>query len=44
MELHKIYNEDCLTTMSGMPDNFVEFIITSPPYDDLRNYKLNTRN
>ena len=39
MELHKIYNEDCLTTMSGMPDNFVEFIITSPPYDDLRNYK-----
>ncbi|MBE2255213.1 MAG: site-specific DNA-methyltransferase [Ignavibacteria bacterium] len=38
MELSKVYNEDCLETMSKMPDNFIDFIITSPPYDDLRNY------
>ncbi len=38
MECEKIYNENCLVTMSKMPDNFVDFIITSPPYDDIRNY------
>lgn len=38
MEISKVYNEDCLETMSKMPDNFIDFIITSPPYDDLRNY------
>ena len=38
MELNKIYNEDCLETMSKMPDNFVDLVVTSPPYDDLRTY------
>ena len=38
MELNKIYNENCLQTMVEMPDNFVDFIITSPPYDNIRNY------
>ena len=38
MELDYIYNEDCLDTMAKMPDNYVDFVITSPPYDDLRNY------
>jgi len=38
MELGKIYNENCLTTMGKMPDNYVDFVITSPPYDDIRNY------
>jgi site-specific DNA-methyltransferase (adenine-specific) len=38
MELFKIYNEDCLKTMANMSDCFVDFIITSPPYDDIRNY------
>lgn len=38
METEKIYNEDCLLTMSRMPDNFIDFVITSPPYDDIRNY------
>ena len=38
MELEKIYNENCLTTMNEMPDEFVDFVITSPPYDDIRNY------
>jgi site-specific DNA-methyltransferase (adenine-specific) len=38
MELNKIYNEDCLITMSNMPDNFIDLTVTSPPYDNLRNY------
>jgi site-specific DNA-methyltransferase (adenine-specific) len=37
-ELDKIYNEDCLITMGKMPDNFVDLVVTSPPYDDIRNY------
>ena len=38
MELNKIYNEDCLVTMSRMPDNFIDLTVTSPPYDGLRDY------
>ena len=39
LELNKIYNEDCLETMKRMPDNFVDMTLTSPPYDNLRDYK-----
>lgn len=39
MELNKIYNENCLDTMSRMPDNFIDLTVTSPPYDNLRDYK-----
>ena len=38
MELNKIYNENCLDTMSRMPDNFIDLTVTSPPYDNLRDY------
>lgn len=38
MKLEKIYNENCLITMENMPDDYVDFVITSPPYDDIRNY------
>jgi site-specific DNA-methyltransferase (adenine-specific) len=38
MELNKIYCENCLDTMSRMPDNFIDLTVTSPPYDNLRNY------
>ena len=38
MEINKIYCESNLETMAKMPDNFVDLVITSPPYDDLRNY------
>tara|TARA_R100001510_G_C7620896_1_gene181827 strand:- start:48 stop:1202 length:1155 start_codon:yes stop_codon:yes gene_type:complete len=38
MKVNTIYNEDCLVTMSKMPDNFVQSIITSPPYFNLRDY------
>lgn len=27
-----IYNEDCLETMKRMPDNFVDLVLTDPPY------------
>ena len=36
--LNKIHVENCLDTMQRMPDNFVDLVITSPPYDDLRSY------
>jgi site-specific DNA-methyltransferase (adenine-specific) len=39
MEINKIYNENCLDTMARMPDNFIDLTVTSPPYDNLRNYK-----
>jgi site-specific DNA-methyltransferase (adenine-specific) len=39
IELNKIYNEDCLDTMKRMPDNFIDLTVTSPPYDNLRDYK-----
>jgi len=38
MELNKIYNENCLDTMGRMSDGFVDLVITSPPYDNLREY------
>ncbi len=38
MKLNTIYNEDCLKTMSRMPDEFVDLTVTSPPYDNLRTY------
>jgi len=39
MEINKIYNENCLDTMAKMPDNFIDLTVTSPPYDNLRQYK-----
>ena len=37
--INKTYNENCLETMSRMPDNFIDLTVTSPPYDNLRDYK-----
>jgi len=34
-----IFNENCLDTMGRMPDGFVNLTVTSPPYDDLREYE-----
>lgn len=38
MKINKIYNEDCLDTMSRMPNCCIDLVITSPPYDNLREY------
>jgi len=39
MEVNKIYCENCIDTMSKMPDGFVDLTVTSPPYGTLRDYK-----
>ena len=39
IELNKVYNENCLLTMSNLPDNFIHLVVTSPPYDNLRDYR-----
>lgn len=39
MKVNKIYNENCLETMARMKDNFIDLTVTSPPYDNLRDYK-----
>ena len=35
----KIINNNCITVMKKMPDNIIDLTITSPPYDDLRDYE-----
>jgi len=37
-EINKIYNEDCLTFLKSLPDNYVNCCVTSPPYYGLRDY------
>lgn len=39
IELNKIYVENCLATMQRMQNDFIDLVITSPPYDMLRDYK-----
>ena len=34
-----IYNDDCLNVLKQLNDCSIDVVITSPPYDDLRNYK-----
>lgn len=36
--LNEIHVESCLDTMKRMPDEFVDLVVTSPPYDNLRTY------
>ena len=38
--LNQIFNESCIDTMKKIPDNFVDVVITSPPY----NMNLRIRN
>lgn len=40
MEINKIYCESNLQTMKRMPDNFVDLVITSPPYN-IGNSRIN---
>ena len=39
MELNSIRCEDCLETMRRMENQSVDLVVTSPPYDNLRDYK-----
>lgn len=36
--LNRIYQEPCLDTLKSMPNNFLDCVITSPPYWQLRDY------
>jgi DNA modification methylase len=38
MKLNQLYNENCLATMLKMENDFIDLTVTSPPYDDLRQY------
>ena len=33
IDVNRIYNEDCLTTMNSMEDNSIDVVVTSPPYN-----------
>ena len=43
MEIEKLKNKiicgDCLGVMKDIPDRIVDLVVTSPPYDNLRDYK-----
>jgi len=38
MELNKIYNENCLRTIERMEDDFLDLVVTSPPYYNAKKY------
>ena len=35
----EIYNDDCLTYLKTQSSDSIKFTLTSPPYDDIRDYK-----
>lgn len=38
METNKVYHGDCAVVMQDIPDEYVDLVVTSPPYSELRNY------
>jgi DNA modification methylase len=41
MMINNIFNEDCRETLKRIPDNFIDCVVTSPPYWGLRDYGAN---
>ena len=39
LETNKIYQGDCLEVMKELENNSIDLVVTSPPYDNLREYK-----
>ncbi len=39
MEINQGYVADCVDFMWGMKPDYIDLTLTSPPYDELRNYK-----
>jgi len=39
VKVNQIIQGDCLEVMKGMPDKNIDLTVTSPPYDNLRDYK-----
>lgn len=42
--LNKVLHGDCLELMKDIPDKSIDMVLTSPPYDNLRDYKGYTFN
>ena len=42
--INKVHCADCLEFMKKMPENSIDLVVTSPPYDNLRDYKGYTFN
>ena len=38
MELNKVYNQNSIDGLSNLDDQSIDLVVTSPPYDNLRNY------
>ena len=39
MEINKLINADCVETMGKWESDVIDLTVTSPPYDELRDYK-----
>ena len=39
IQINKVYQECCLETMAKMPNGLIDLVLTSPPYDNLRDYR-----
>ena len=39
MEFNYLVNQNCVELMNSMNENSIDLTITSPPYDQLRNYE-----
>ena len=39
MKMNDIRNENCIETMKMMSDEFIDLVVTSPPYDKMREYE-----
>lgn len=37
--LNTIIDGNCVDVMKNIPDTSIDLVLTSPPYDNLRNYK-----
>lgn len=38
MKVNTIYHGDCIELMDKLPENYIDLIITSPPYSDIKKY------
>jgi len=37
--INKVWNESCVETMESIPNDWIDLVITSPPYDHIRDYE-----
>jgi len=42
MEYNQIIQGDCIEIMKGIPDNYIDAVITDPPYNISRNTNFDT--